>query len=259
MIKERAFWIFQVSFWAVAGLALFVSGLWQMNWQAALARNVYFPIAGFMTSFFLSLFLPRLLKGGLVRRLILIGLVCFVMAIATTSVINPITAMQLGADFGTLDATVYFGGALNLTLVFLVWSLLYLQLFGPSGILKVAEETATSKRPGPDRRITVETGGKMVPLAVDTIAAVRAAGDYVHIRAAGREFLKRTTITAIEDLLGPARFLRIHRSAIVNVEMVSQIEAGSKGEFLLHLSDGSKISSSRSYREAIRRRFGLKA
>jgi DNA-binding LytR/AlgR family response regulator len=258
MIKERAFWVFQISFWAVAGLALFASGLWQMNWEAALVRNVYFPIAGFLASFFLSLFLPRILSGGLVRKLILVSLASFVLAIASTSVINPITAMQLGANFDELGRDVYFGGGFNLSLVYLVWSLLYLQLFGPSGILKVPEEQMTKDEPVADRRITVEAGGRMVPLPVNKIAAVRAAGDYVEIRAEGREFLKRTTITALADQLGPSRFLRIHRSAIVNIDMVGQIEPGSKGEYLLHLSDGSNISSSRSYRDSIRSRFGLK-
>ncbi|MEE8371464.1 MAG: LytTR family DNA-binding domain-containing protein [Sphingomonadales bacterium] len=258
MAKERAFWIFQLSFWAVAGLALFASGLSQMDWKVALVRNIYFPFAGFLASFFLSLFYPRLLGGGLVRRLILICLVSFVMAVAATSVINPITAMQLGADFDELPGRVFFGGALNLTLVFLVWSLLYLQLFGPMGILRVTE-AGDGKASKPPRRITVEAGGRQLALEVAKISMVRAAGDYAEVVSEGREYLKRTTIKALEDELGAAEFQRVHRSMIVNAGLVSQIEPRSKGEYLLHMSDGSSARSSRSYRDAIRLRFGLKA
>ena len=124
----------------------------------------------------------------------------------------------------------------------------------PAALLRLLEGRAA--RPGPER-LPVRTRDRirMVPLAdVDYIEAV---GAYVRVHAGAESHLVRERIGALEARLDPARFARLHRSLIVNVERVRELEPLYRGEYVLWLKDGTRLTTGRSYRERVRELFGL--
>ena len=90
---------------------------------------------------------------------------------------------------------------------------------------------------------------KVIPLA--EIDAVQAQDDYVAIRTGGREILRQQTLASLESTLDPARFVRVHRSWIVNVAKVAEVvPAGESRE--ARLTDGTRVPVSRSGWERLR-------
>ena len=81
----------------------------------------------------------------------------------------------------------------------------------------------------------------------DEIEHVDAEGNYVGLWVAGRRHLLRETMKGIEAKLDPARFVRVHRSAIVNVDRVRRLEPWAHGEYVITMADGTKITSSRTH------------
>jgi two-component system LytT family response regulator len=79
-----------------------------------------------------------------------------------------------------------------------------------------------------------------------------AAANYVRLHAGGRAHLIRRTMTALESQLDPERFVRVHRSAIINVDCVSQIEPYVRGEYIITLRDGTRLTSSRAHHARLR-------
>jgi two-component system LytT family response regulator len=75
---------------------------------------------------------------------------------------------------------------------------------------------------------------------------VEAQDDYVALHSGGKSYLKQQPIAGLESLLDPARFVRIHRSVIVNLERVARIEPYGKESRLAILSDGARLPVSRS-------------
>jgi hypothetical protein len=99
----------------------------------------------------------------------------------------------------------------------------------------------------PVDRITVRTGQKIKIIPVEDILYIKADGDYISIRAVGGgTWLKEQTMKHTEDLLPPDRFVRIHRSCIVNIHHISRIERnGEKQQVILHNNEKIKISAAR--------------
>lgn len=83
---------------------------------------------------------------------------------------------------------------------------------------------------------------------------VEADGNYVGLHSQGKRHLVRETLKAVEARLDPQQFVRVHRSAIVNVECIVSLEPYLHGEFVLTLRDGSKLTSSRTYSGRLRAR-----
>lgn len=101
-------------------------------------------------------------------------------------------------------------------------------------------------------RILVSKGRKLLPLAVADIAWVEADGDYCRLRTATDVFHTSQGITAIEDKLDPAVFLRVHRSAIVNLSRVREAHRSGKG-YDLTLTNGDVVRVSRTYADRLRK------
>jgi len=80
---------------------------------------------------------------------------------------------------------------------------------------------------------------------------IEAAGVYVTLHAGSKEHLYRASLTAVGDHLDPCRFVRIHRSAIVNIRSVASLERRSHGEFEVVLKTGARLMLSRSYRALV--------
>ena len=116
-----------------------------------------------------------------------------------------------------------------------------------------APPDAPAERP---ERFLVRKLGREFLVAANDIEALQASGNYVNLRVRGREYPLRTTISAIEARLDPARFQRVHRSHIVNLDQVASIEPLDTGDARIHLHDGSTLPCSRRYRAALRQRQG---
>ncbi|HWD00783.1 MAG TPA: LytTR family DNA-binding domain-containing protein [Candidatus Sulfopaludibacter sp.] len=110
-----------------------------------------------------------------------------------------------------------------------------------------AELTRAARPPEPrPERIVVKDGAKVHVIPIDRLDYVEAQDDYVALHSGGRSYLKQQPIAEIESLLDPARFVRIHRSTIVNLERITRIEPYAKDSRIAILSDGVKLAISRS-------------
>jgi two-component system LytT family response regulator len=112
--------------------------------------------------------------------------------------------------------------------------------------------------PGPasrdfPKRVTIKDNGRIYFVRSDEIDWFEAAGDYVTLHIGKSRHLLHETLSAIEGRLDPAKFLRIHRSVIVNVSRISELVPYNNGEYFVYLSDGTKLKLSRSYREQLKR------
>jgi two-component system LytT family response regulator len=104
---------------------------------------------------------------------------------------------------------------------------------------------------GKGTRITVRDAGKVIFLWTGEIDWFAAEGNYVRVHAGRRNILARTTLQRMIDTVNDPRFVRVHRSAVVNGEAVSQIEHAGKGLYVLVLRDGSRVESSYHYRNGV--------
>ncbi len=100
-------------------------------------------------------------------------------------------------------------------------------------------------------RLTVRSAGRIHVVPVHEIDWIEAADYYVELHAGGASHLLRETMARLEAQLDPARFSRIHRSAIVNLDRVRRVERPSAGSYEVILRDGTRLRLSRSRRKAI--------
>ena len=110
------------------------------------------------------------------------------------------------------------------------------------------EPVATSKHL---ERLVIKSGGRIVFLKVEEIDWIEAAGDYMNLHVGNTSHLLRETMNDLAGKLNPEKFLRIHRSTIVNVERVKEIQPFFHGEQIVTLKDGKKLKMSRSYRDKL--------
>jgi two-component system LytT family response regulator len=96
-------------------------------------------------------------------------------------------------------------------------------------------------------RFVVRDAKGLYFVRADEIERVEAEGNYVALWARGRSHLVRETMKGIEAKLDPARFVRVHRSAIVCVDHIRRLEPWAHGEYVVTMSDGAKLTSSRTH------------
>jgi two-component system LytT family response regulator len=106
-------------------------------------------------------------------------------------------------------------------------------------------------------RLVVKVGEAWVPLRLDTVWRLSAEDKYVRLHTAQGEHLVRQSLRALEERLDPARFVRVHRGDIVNLDAVARLEPWTHGDGILTLKDGSTVILSRTWREAFLQRWGL--
>ena len=104
-------------------------------------------------------------------------------------------------------------------------------------------------------RFVVKSGGHLVFLPVDQVDWIEAAGNYVRLHAGPACHLLRETMTAIERRLDPAKFLRIHRCRIVNVDRVERLQPWLNGEYAVVLRTGTRLTLSRGCRVKLEERL----
>jgi two-component system LytT family response regulator len=98
---------------------------------------------------------------------------------------------------------------------------------------------------GPAERVLIRDGANVHVLPVDKIDYVEAQDDYVAFKAEGKQFLKDQTLSAVEATLDPARFVRIHRSYILNIDRIAKVELYAKDSRIAILRDGARLPVSR--------------
>jgi two-component system, LytTR family, response regulator len=100
-------------------------------------------------------------------------------------------------------------------------------------------------------RVLVKTGGRVLFLRADEIDWIEAADYYVKLHIAGKVHMLRESMAALEARLDPELFFRVHRSAIVNLERVRELQPFSRREHVLVLRDGTRLRLTRSRRERL--------
>lgn len=105
-------------------------------------------------------------------------------------------------------------------------------------------------------RVVVRKPSQTVLLPVDDIEWIEAADYCVKIHAAGRAHVIRDSMQRMEDRLDPARFFRAHRSGIVNLDRIRELQPGPSGDHILVLASGARVRLSRSRRAALEERLG---
>ena len=123
---------------------------------------------------------------------------------------------------------------------------------------EAAEELADAMPEGPassrfEKMINIRDQGQIFRVDVDTIERIDAAGDYMCIQTGDNTLILRETMKDLEKRLDPRRFQRVHRSTIVNLDLVRQVKPHTNGECFLVLDSGAQVKVSRSYRDVVAR------
>ena len=100
-------------------------------------------------------------------------------------------------------------------------------------------------------RLAVKTGGRVVFLRLNEIDWIEAADNYVKLHTSGEAHLLRETMNALEQRLPVDRFMRVSRSAMVNIEQIKELHPMFHGEYVIILRSGAKVTLTRTYRDKL--------
>jgi two-component system LytT family response regulator len=119
-----------------------------------------------------------------------------------------------------------------------------------TGLLDQIERDGLAARtPGtPTNRLLVRADDRIVMIKTDEINWVEAAGNYVRIHVGKQVYIIRESISRLEAILDPAQFARIHRSTLINLDSVKEMQPWFSGEMLVIMNDGTQLKLSRTYR-----------
>jgi two-component system LytT family response regulator len=126
-------------------------------------------------------------------------------------------------------------------------------------ILTLLEELNARERTRGRDRLVVRTPERAFFLRSETIDWIEAAGKFVHLHVGRTVHPLRESMAELEQELDPARFLRISRSVIVNIDRIQEIQPWFQGDYVLILTDGTRLTSTRGYRDNMRRLLGRSA
>ena len=146
------------------------------------------------------------------------------------------------------DAGTYTGILVTVAL----YRLLLLRLQGEARLLAAPDEGPPVEPVERPERFLVRKLGKEFLVAANDIEWLQASGNYVNLRVRGHDYPLRSTMAALEPRLDPARFVRVHRSYMVHLDRIDEIQPQESGDARLLMRDGSRIPCSRRYRSALR-------
>ncbi len=98
-------------------------------------------------------------------------------------------------------------------------------------------------------RLVIKSGGRVFFLETDEIDWIEAEGNYVSVHTAKKAYVIRETISSLESQLDSKKFIRIHRSAIVNIDRIRELQPWTHGEYHIILHNGTELTLSRNYRD----------
>jgi len=116
-----------------------------------------------------------------------------------------------------------------------------------------AGDAARGEEDGYLSRFVIRSVGRILLVEAEEVDWLEAAANYVRIHHRGESHLLRETMGSLESMLDPARFARIHRSTIVNLDRVKELQHILHGDYAVLLRDGTRLVMSRSYREHFER------
>lgn len=105
-------------------------------------------------------------------------------------------------------------------------------------------------------RLIVKSGGRVFFLDTNEIDWIEAEGNYVNVHTAKKSYLLRETISSLELRLDPRRLIRIHRSTIVNLSRIQELQTWTHGEYHVILYNGTQLTLSRNYRDNLQGALG---
>ncbi|HEU4628801.1 MAG TPA: LytTR family DNA-binding domain-containing protein [Gemmatimonadaceae bacterium] len=127
----------------------------------------------------------------------------------------------------------------------------------PAGDAAAAVSAAAAPGGGYLERIAVEMRGKLRVVPVAQIDYITASGPYAELHVGERTYVIREAMQTLEERLDPAHFFRVHRSAIVRLDLVETLHKGAGGDYEIQLRGGARLRVSRSRREALEQRLGV--
>ncbi|OYT91752.1 MAG: LytTR family transcriptional regulator [Burkholderiales bacterium PBB3] len=150
------------------------------------------------------------------------------------------------------DARSYVG----ILVIVALYRLLLLRLQGEASLLAAPDDGPPVEPIERPERFLVRTLGKEFLLPAAEVEWLQAWGNYVNLRVRGHDYPLRSTMAAVEARLDPARFVRVHRSYIMNLDYLQQIEPLDSGDARACMRDGGIVPVSRRYRDNLRKTVG---
>jgi two-component system LytT family response regulator len=115
------------------------------------------------------------------------------------------------------------------------------------------ERTRLAMSATPLRRLFARSGARIVPIPVESIRRIQAAGDYAEVHCGAGQFLLQVSLSELVSRLDPERFVQVHRSHIVNLDHVQQMKPYDERRLLITVDGGAEILASRKASEELRR------
>ncbi len=142
---------------------------------------------------------------------------------------------------------------LGILMVLVFYRVFMLRLQGEASLLDAPDDESVPAEPieRPDRFLVRKLGREFL-LAANDIEYLQASGNYVNLHVRGRDYPLRATMAGIEPRMDPVRFVRVHRSYMVNLDCLVEIEPLETGDARLTLRDGTRLPCSRRYRAALK-------
>jgi two-component system LytT family response regulator len=103
----------------------------------------------------------------------------------------------------------------------------------------------------PSKRLLIKTSKRIFFVEMKEIDWIEAAGDYVWVHTRGEKYIIRETMNDMERNLDPSCFIRIHRSTIVNIDRIKELQPHYRGDYVVMLRNGIKLTLGRTYREKV--------
>jgi two-component system LytT family response regulator len=122
-------------------------------------------------------------------------------------------------------------------------------------LMRALEDPLAAPAGAPLRRFLVHDGERIRFVAVDEVDWMEADGNYLRLHAGAECHLIRATLSSTLERLDPARFVRIHRKAAVNIDRVAEVQPWFSGDCVAILRDGAQLSVSRTYKGRLLRSF----
>lgn len=249
------FWQMQLLVWLGYALVLMLPWVGEYPLRIMVPNKLVIAFTGMLVSAALREGYRRLRPGTNSNTVVIVAIAASLVGgllwNATTSALLGGSALDDMRRIAALDAGMpRFGGALYQALVLFAWSVAYL--------------TVAQRRRRPAHaisamgdRIVARDATRALVTPAEEIDWVEAAGDYVRVHMQGRTTLLRGTMAEYEKTLNHGRYVRIHRSTIVNVGRVRELLARPNRELLVVLRDGTRLRASRTYADRIRHLLGV--
>lgn len=163
------------------------------------------------------------------------------------------TLMGRGYDFGDLTVELPYEFRKDFVTYWFILGIIYLWQY--LRFMNAARPAPVTDTQGPIERLIARKHGREFVISADDIDWIEASGNYANLHLGDGVFPVRASMTELERRLQKETFARVHRSYIVNLDRIGEIEPTESGDFLIHMQDGSEIRFSRRYRAQLKGRL----